>query len=367
MPHLRELSVDNFRNLRSTSAYWGPKINVILGPNGAGKSSFLESLSVLAHGRSFRTHKHRNLIRDDGTKFTIFGRVVAEGDRGEIPVGIERSRNGQVKIKLDNRVINSSAELASTIPLIVISSQSFRLLEGGPKDRRRFFDWLVFHVKHEFSQLWKSASRCLKHRNSLLRSGKISYSELEPWDIEISRVSRDIDALRRECCDQLRTKLFDLTRKDCGIFGGDYPVDLEYISGWNQGFEYEKQLREQFDKDIRYGYTTLGPHKADLRVMFGKHTASDILSRGQLKILITSLYVAEAHVLVEQTGQVPVVAIDDLPSELDEVNQNLLGNWLVDLGCQVFATGINGDFIKNTWSDSLVDVKVFHVKHGELV
>ncbi|WP_086934443.1 DNA replication/repair protein RecF [Agarilytica rhodophyticola] len=373
MPFLSKLVLQNFRNISSASVELDPHLNLIIGPNGSGKSSFLESLSVLAHGRSYRTHKFRNMIRDTQKEFVLFSHVIDE-QGGTVPIGIQRNRGGEFKIKLGERSVNSSAALAEKLPLILIDANSFKLLEGGPKERRRYFDWLVFHVKHEFSDLWKQVSRCIKQRNSLLRHGKISYSEVEPWDMEISRISESIEALRIECFEALTVSFSQVlanlgSARDAAEIIESKNISMEYFSGWKEeDLNYEEQLRLSYQKDLQYGYTTLGPHKADLRIKSGKQVATEILSRGQQKLLISALFIAEAKVFKNETNRNPIFAIDDLPSELDEDNQKILGTWLEEFDSQLFITGINNDFVERIWADSKREEKpkMFHVKHGTL-
>ncbi len=363
MPHISKYFVENFRNIGSLDVEPAPGLNAIIGGNGAGKTGFLESLSVLAHGKSFRTHKYASLIRESKQGFTLFATSDMDDGRSGVPVGVQRVRNGNFSIKLDGRKISSSSELARELPLIVINSSSFKLLEGSPRERRGFFDWLVFHVKHDFSSLWRQVTRCYKQRNSLLKRDKIRYSDLEPWDIEIARLCAIIDALRADCF----SILLDELRRLLEGLGEQYSfledIDMKLKSGWREGdADYLAQLRDNFTRDAAYGYSALGPQKADLVIRSGRLPVDEFLSRGQLKLLICALYITEAKILIREAKKTPIFAIDDLPAELDEVNQRQLGVWLRELDAQVFVTGIEEGFLPNI--QPAHHTKVFHVKHG---
>src|SRR5690554_4256328 len=141
------LTVSNFRNIESAELRPSAKLNIIYGENGSGKTTLLEGLSTLSSGRSFRSRKYTNLIRYQQTAFSLFCEVVGRGDNLH-RIGIERSRARRSQFKVDGAAISSSIELARLVPLQVINANSFQLLEGGPSQRRRFLDWLVFHVKH---------------------------------------------------------------------------------------------------------------------------------------------------------------------------------------------------------------------------
>ncbi len=368
MPSISQLNIQHFRNLGSVSMEPSKKINIILGQNGAGKSSILESISMLAHGRSFRTHKYRSLIQDDMSEFVVHGKVNND-DGAEHQLGLLRKRKGDFTIKLDGKAVASASSLAKHIPLLVINSGSFSLLEGSSKDRRKFFDWLVFHVKHQFSGVWNQVIRCYKQRNSLLRRDKICYSDVEPWDIEIAKLSELIANDRESSFNLLNDHFKTILAPLLDRLPGD--ISLELKQGWKLGEgSFSEQLKNAFDRDRSYGYSTLGPHKSDFIVKTNTGNAVDILSRGQQKLLIAALYIAQAAVLKETNAQTPIFAVDDLPSELDQLNQKLMGDWLSDLGSQVFITGIEASCRNSIWPDYETyaePLKMFHVKHGELV
>lgn len=343
-----------------------PYANFIVGENGAGKSSLLEAISVLAHAKSFRTHKFRRLIKDEQKAFTVFAKLKSK-DEVETTVGIERGRSGDSRFKIAGLAIQSSAQLAQQLPLLVINSNSFSLLEGPPKGRRMFFDWLVFHVKHEFADLWKQVSRCIKQRNTLLRRDKISYSDVEPWDAEIARLSSAIHEARLTCLELFKVE-FDNSMAETKFAASS--LALEYVSGWKpDAGSFQEQLAASFERDCHLGYTTLGPHKSDLKILIGRVPAVEVLSRGQQKVLISALFFSEAKVFKQISGRSPVFLIDDLPSELDDRHQNLLSSWTLSLSAQVFVTGISPGvlFDSGAWSNyEEHQKKVFHVKHGEV-
>ncbi len=365
MPKLSQLQITSFRNIESASMAPADSINIILGPNGAGKSSILEAISVLAHGRSFRTSKFRRLINDEKSQFTLFGQLEDSLGSVDVPVGIQRDRSGKTDIKLAGRKVKSSAELALHLPLLVLNTHSFALLEGSPKDRRRFFDWLVFHVKHQFADSWRHLQRCIKQRNSLLRRDKITYSLVEPWDLEIAKAAAHIERARQESFLLLKDH-FDEVMAELDFI--DDTLSLVYNNGWGSSDEsYLVQLRNNFERDCRLGYTSIGPHKAEIRLIRGRVPAVEIYSRGQQKALITALHIAEAKVFKQETGVSPVFLLDDLPSELDIRHQRLLAEWLESLSCQVFVTAVNESQLNETWPDTPEEKKkVFHVKHGTI-
>lgn len=368
MPHLTQLRVSNFRNLGWVEIQPSPQINLIYGQNGAGKSSLLEAINVASIGRSFRTRKFKQLIQMDEASFTVFTRVQQDQDTHILDtIGIERKGNGQSQFKLNGRNIHSAADLAAVLPSLVINAQSFSLLEGSAKERRMFFDWLVFHVKHDFPEVWKQFSKCLKQRNSLLRRDKIAYSELEIWDRELVKLANQIKRLREDTFEIFKNSFNDLFRS---LKLGDHQVELEYHHGWKREADLKEQLESDFDRDNKYGFTHSGPHKAELKIKIGKTPAVDILSRGQQKLLISGLFITEAQVFQAAADKFPILLIDDMPAELDGEYLEILKNWVLEMKVQAFVTGIDRLTVESIWSpdkDKEHNIAMFHVKHGEVL
>lgn len=367
MPYISRLSITQFRNILSADITPSPDVNFIYGENGSGKTSVLESISYLAHGRSFRTRKYKQLVSRDSDRFVLYSDVVERDQK--IGVGIERAQKGESKTRASGRTVSSSAELASLLPILVLNTHSFELLEGSPKVRRQYFDWLVFHVKHRFGQYWKDYTKCLKQRNSLLRSGKITYRNLEHWDQELIRLSEQVRELRADCLKGVEGVFTEILSKAAERVGTGFSnvsnIQLIYEHGWDETKTFASLLAESFERDRKLGYTNVGPHKAQFKIMLGTANAIDYLSRGQQKVIITALFMTLAQVFKDATSRSPVFLLDDLPAELDGSNRSLIQDWIREMNSQVFITGIEKkQLLADSWFDR--QGKVFHVKHGTI-
>lgn len=363
MAYLKNLSISNLRNLRQVDWSCDPRINLIYGDNGSGKSSLLEAISILATGRSFRTHKSKALISDNADKLVLFSHSIIE-DEKQYKLGIEKTRQGTNKLKLNGDIVTSASELAKSLPVRIIDPSVFRLIEGSPADRRAFNDWLVFHVKHEFHALWQMSQKIIKHRNVLLRHDKIDKLQLKILDRQLSDAANEMHVFRSDCFELFKTNIYALTNKLMSF----EQFSVSYSPGWNTDVSLESVLEEEYVKDVRDGYTHKGPHRANLSIKVNNKPATDVLSRGQEKTLISLMHLAQAQCYSKFTGNQCVFLIDDMSSELDEKFQKYLADSLVDMGCQIFVTGINKEELTSVWQESLDKhmVSVFHVKHGEL-
>lgn len=359
MPFLKSLQVNQLRNLKAVSLELSSKINVFYGDNGSGKTSLLEAISLLGVGRSFRSHKSRSLVNHQTHELTVYAELDIEGS--SIPVGIQKSRNGTSVIRVLGETIQSAAVLAKQLPLLVINANSFQLIEGSPAQRRQFLDWMVFHVKPEFASLWKDLQKTLKQRNSLLRRDKISYSDIQPWDVEFCRLATAIDEARSEVFTAFFERFISLEQEfsDDGL-----GIEMEYIRGWDTEQDFSALLDQAFERDARDGYTHYGPQRADIKIRAKQKIASEVLSRGQEKALICAMTITQAHLYKERVGSDCVFLIDDLQAELDTNHSKRLAGWLTGLNGQVFVTGVSEEGILEAWQEHKIETSVFHVKHG---
>ncbi|MGI1679454.1 MAG: DNA replication/repair protein RecF [Cellvibrionaceae bacterium] len=372
------LTVANLRNLLDISLSLNSSLNIIYGENGSGKTSLLEAVYMLGMGRSFRSARAKPVINHNASQITLFGEVVSGGitktDKPQIDkeihkIGLQKTRKGETLIKVDGDNVLTAARLAEHLPVLTINANSFDLIEGPAKPRRQLLDWLAFHVEPSFLNTWKALQHCLKQRNSLLRRGRIDRLELRPWDAQLIELTAKIDAIRQETFEPFLASVQSL--KD---LLPDSEVALEYKPGWNRDHSYEEVLEQSLERDLNRGYTHYGPHRSDIRITTSGHSAGDVLSRGQQKVLVCALILAQGMVFRDLTGKTSVYLVDDLASELDEVHRKSVGHWLSELNVQILITGVEKEPLLDMWPNSLaegqktqeLDKAVFHVKHGKI-
>ena len=359
---LTRLRVQHLRNLQGVDINPSLRVNLIYGENGSGKTSLLEAINVLALGRSFRSHKHKPLISHQQPAFTIFGKVET-GPGVEVPIGIQRNQQGEVQLKANGAKVNSIADLAIYLPVQVINADTFLLLEGSPKVRRQFIDWLVFHVEPQFYPHWKALQRCLKHRNSLLRRDRIDPFELSTWDQELVQLSEAIHRFRADSM-ALFMPLFEQLLQEFVVLDG---LQLDYQRGWDKHKDYQQVLTEGLERDKRLGMTHAGSHRADLRISLNGQDAAEILSRGQQKLLVCALKIAQGLAFAQASGRKCIYLVDDLPAELDQQHRQRLTDWLYKMNTQVFITGVERETLLASWQDKPdINPTMFHVEHGRV-
>lgn len=334
-----------------------PQFNIIYGENGSGKTSILEAIYLLGLGRSFRGRALSSIVQLGKETVTVFG-LVKESQHSEIPLGIERKKDGTIVIRARESNIHSIAELAHYLPLQIINQDSYHLLTGSPKQRRQFLDWGLFHVEPSFFAIWKRFQRVLQQRNASLK-GKVSNDELKFWDKEFIETAILIDQLRKRQLEQFK-QIFSKRFNQLNTID---TIELTYKQGWNTETELAQVLAESLIRDRQYGFTHDGPHRADIDIKIGKMPASQLLSRGQQKLLTYSLLLAQGQLFTELTHRKCIYLIDDMPAELDRFHIQAVLTCLTEMQAQLFITCIEPEALS---PDLKTDIKMFHVKQGIL-
>jgi len=359
---LRRINIQNLRNVVEATLFPSPHINIIYGKNGSGKTSILEAINVLGLGRSFRSYRPKPIINYSADKVLLFSELVSPQSSTPIRLGVEKTRQGQTSIRVDGETLLSAAKLAEYLPILTINPDSFELINGPPKPRRQFLDWLSFHVEPRFLPAWRKLQECLKQRNNLLRHDRIEVFQLRSWDAQLIGFAEEIDSIRTASFSHF-LEAFEQYRESLDLDN----VSISYRRGWKDGLSYREALEKNRELDIQRGYTATGPHRADIDIKTQSHNVADVLSRGQQKSLVTAMLVAQSKAFKRVTGRQAVFLVDDLPSELDSQHQSMLGAWLTELGDQVFVTGVERGPLKAMWPENIrEEVTTFHVELGEV-
>ena len=360
---LSHLSLNNFRNIEALTLEPVNGINVIYGENGSGKTSLLEAIYYLSHGKSFRTPKHKSIIKHHQSKFTIHGRKSLYNL--SIPIGISKSTNGDTELKIQGKTSRRVSELAQLMPVQVITPESYSLFFGGPKERRKFLDLGLFHVEQDFFYLWQSFNKVLKQRNALLKTKPRNYfDQIKFWDKEFVRLAEQINTLRIAYISRFKQQFFDKMCADLSLISD---LEINYQAGWKESESLNDALEQNFERDSRQGFTSKGPHKADFNFSVSGNSVENTFSRGQLKLLLYALKVTQNSLIESETEKQSILLIDDLPSELGEDTKEKVGRLLSHCHSQIFISSIESESISAVVEPMQRELEMFHVKHGNLI
>jgi DNA replication and repair protein RecF len=341
---------ENFRCLEKVELVADPNYNLIVGLNASGKTSLLEALAYLGRGKSFRRTPTPSLVRHGQQEFVLFGKACL-GDTSA-SIGVRNGPSG-LETRVNGVSDGGTAALAENLPLQIIDPDVHNLVAGGPEERRRYLDWIAFHVEHEFLSTWRKFRRVLRQRNAALKAGG---ADLEAWDTEFIELGTRIDQARRAvlavCADRLEAQ-------GDALLGS--PVRYDYRPGWSKDLQLGEALAEGLERDLQTGGTQQGPHRADLRLIFDERQARRLVSRGQQKLLACSMILAATEVAQSRRGQPMLLLLDDPAAELDQQALARLMAQVFGLGCQVVATALDPDVLKFPKTPA-----TFHVEQGHL-
>jgi DNA replication and repair protein RecF len=355
---LSALTIFNFRNLEYIDLNFAKPFSCFIGENGSGKTSILEAVYFLGHGRSFRSAQIQRIIQYSQPAFTLHAKV--QDDLNLLyNIGIERSLQGDSITKIAGKAQANSGELAQALPTLLIHPNAYRLLDCGPKIRRQFIDWGLFHVEQSFYPLWKHLNRILKQRNVLIRQGQ-SYEMIAMWDRDFVKISNEINKLRIVYLEKLLPIVMRLLDKFVKL----PRLRIEYSQGWAKERELEIVLEQAHSKDIERGYSYYGPQRADLLIKIGEHPAHEVLSRGQQKLLVIAMKLAQGILLKEWCNKTCVFLLDDITAELDETRQRFVIETLRGLQSQVLMSMLDEASLYSL--DDELEMDMFHVEHGQI-
>ena len=347
---IQQFRAERFRCLTAVDLAFAPDFNVIVGPNASGKTSLLEAIAYLGRARSFRGAPVTSLIQHESRDFVLFGRATKGGrDR---TLGVRNGSDG-LEVRVDGSGEVGAADLAEALPLQVIDPDVHELVAGGPDQRRRYLDGIAFHVEHGFLDHWRRYRRVLKQRNAVLRSGGGS---LDTWTRELVQIGEIIDEARRrvlEVCEPV------LEEQAGGLLGGE--VRFEYRQGWVAEKTLAEALNEAVDRDLAAGSTQVGPHRADMKLVYDERQARRLVSRGQQKLLACALVLGATEVIQTALEEPMLLLLDDPAAELDGDSLSRLVEHVAALGCQVVATSLTDN--SPTFPSPAA---MFHVEQGRV-
>ena len=348
---LAQLNVHHVRNIASAQLTLHPRYNVLSGANGSGKTSLLEAIYLLGTGHSFCTRETSSLIRQGEQALTVFARTKADET-----VSIQKSITHPTRVQLNQQPCQRSSDLAHFLPCQAFYQDIFQIMDEGPSVRRSLLDWGLFHVEPSYLSIWKDYRRIIKQRNALLRQ-KSTLQHCIPWNAMLVERAHELDRMRAEYfktwSSVFQTFVSQLT---------DTPCTIHYYKGWDKkgsGKDLASILLEQFASDTQAQYTHSGAHHADILFNAGPLGVKQSLSRGQQKIILIALRLAQAHLLPKPC----VYLFDDIAAELDSHHLERFFHCLNQVNGQFFLTAIDPQHLLKSYTDPH-QAAIFQINNG---
>lgn len=311
---INKIKINNFRNYDNEEIELNKNINIFYGENAQGKTNIIEAIFLSSMGKSFRAKKDKEMIKLSENRAMI-----------EILFN-KKDRDGKIKIELQNKKnvylngikLKKLSELLGNINIVIFTPDDINILKGGPQNRRRFLDIMISQLKPNYMYNLNLYLKTLEQRNNYLRQIK-EYNKdenlLEIWDEKLAEYAFNIYNYRNEFINKIKNKIKNIHSE---ITNNKEEIKIEYLTECESKEKYLKLLKDRRKLDIIKGYTTKGIHRDDFIIYINKKELNIYGSQGQHRTAILSLKLSELNIIYEETGEYPILLLDDFMSELDE-------------------------------------------------
>ena len=343
--NLLNLSLRNFRNYEAQSLELTPGAHIFLGENGAGKTNLIEALEIISTCRSHRTRNDIDIIKTEADSATVEVEYERYDVRQTARVTLQRKRGRDMRIGA--RKISLS-ELIGNIKTVLFSPDDLMLAKGSPALRRAFIDREICQANKVYLNRLMRYNGILKERNALLKllkEGMTKSDMLEIYNIQFAKEASFIVKKRMETVKEL-SKVASQTVRE--ISNDKENLEIIYDQGANEitlEEDFLKLLGSNFIKDLKRGYTGVGPHVDDLTFMMNSMSLKNYASQGQQRTAVLATKLAEVNFLKEQTDEYPLLLLDDVLSELDSDRRKKLLEFVQNKEITAFLTATDDSYI----------------------
>ena len=318
---VQSLSLRNFRNYEQASIAPDSGVTVFTGPNAQGKTNILEALHLCCLGRSHRTARDEEMIRWGADSARV--QICTQQCNGthEVTLLLYRAQRKKKVVRIGARPAERIGELFGHVCGVLFSPEDLSIVKEGPAERRRFLDMQLSQLRPAYFYSLQRAVRTLNQRNALLKEIARHPSllpTLDMWDEQLARVGAEIARNRREAVTYLHD---EAGRVHASLTDGREALHLRYISQTEDAPDAAERLLARLhaarSEDLRRMTTTVGIHRDDMGVSINGKEARTFASQGQQRSAVLSLKLAQLEMAARETGEAPILMLDDVMSELD--------------------------------------------------
>lgn len=353
---LQNLKLSNYRNYENLEISFSDTLNLIYGNNGSGKSNLIEAIYLLALTKSFRTNNDRNLIQKDKKLSTVEGIVNQNDDK--VSYKIELDNSGK-KVYINKDKINKISDYITKINIILFNPLDTKIITDSPASRRKMLNIEISQVNKEYLLLLANYNKVLKHRNAYLKqlfiNGNASSEYIDILTKKLVDIGYQIYEIRKEYIELINEHITDIYQNifEYGNLSVKYKSD--YLNKDNK--KVMEEYRKNYKKEMSFGKTLTGVHHDDIEFVLDGNNIKDYGSVGQQKNSIISFKLSELIIAKKLKGEYPILILDDLFSELDNIKINNIISMLNE-EVQTFITSTGIENINSKLLDKCTIYKV---------
>ena len=356
--HIKNINIKNVRNLKEISLDLSPGINIFYGKNAQGKTNILEAIYFVAMGRSHRTNFYKELICFGENDAFIKCHLIGDLTDKFVNIHLQKEKKG---ISINGITIKKMVELFGTLLVVIFSPEDLNLVNAGPGERRKFLDLNLCQLSPVYYHHLNSYYRALNQRNKLLKSIKINRNALDTihlWDGQIIDYGTKIINYRDNYLKSLNNIAHNFHKK---ITGGVESLKIIYKPNTTTDY-FLKRIQASLERDIVLGTTNVGIHKDDITISVNNIDVRTYGSQGQKRSSSLSLKLSGIE-YIKEYGSLPVLLLDDVLSELDEIRQTFLLNEISSLQTIITCTGVEDILAKIRKN---VSIAMYEVSEGAI-
>jgi DNA replication and repair protein RecF len=355
---IKSLSLKDYRNYGYCDVNFSDGINILFGNNAQGKTNIIEAIYLCATSKSHRTSNDKELI-NLGKSEAHIKLTVSKQEIDEI-IDIHIKKNNRKGIAVNRLPIRKLSELLGIVNVIIFSPEDLGLIKNGPKERRRFLNLELCQLDNIYYHNLQQYQKILKQRNNLLKNMKKIQKDDETiniWDNQLVDYGNKIIKRREEFIKDLN-EIINKIHMD--ISGNKEKLYIEYEKNV-KNIDFKQKLKDNLERDIRFGTTSIGPHRDDMMFLVSGIDIRKYGSQGQQRTAALSLKLSEIRLVIDKIDDTPILLLDDVLSDLDEHRQKYLINSLNNIQTIVTCTGVEDD-IKNNINIE----KLYRVDEGNI-
>ncbi len=347
--YLKSLNLKDFRNYEEECFYFDKGLNLLTGANAQGKTNAAEAIFFLCTGYSPRANKDKIVIKNGKDRAEIGG--TAASLYGDVSVRMVFNKNDKKNVYINNVEVLRIGELLGNIHSVFFNPSELKLVQESPEDRRRFLNISLSQMSKGYFYALSRYNKILSQRNNLLKNQnyEIIKDTLPVWDEQLSREAGKIIKSRNDFLEKLSPVAEE---KHAFLSGGKEKLKMRTESGYygseeEIAYALKSDLKTALDKDMRLGFTSIGPHRDDIKFILNEMDARIYGSQGQQRTVALSLKLAETEIFNDRFGEYPILILDDVLSELDKKRQRKLISAVNKMQTVFTATGIDRSVFKD--------------------
>ena len=357
--YIQSLELKNYRNYDRLIIEFSSGTNILYGDNAQGKTNILEAVYLGATTKSHRGSKDKEIIRFGENESHIRIHLMKQDIGHQIDMHLKKSRTKGAAI--DRIPIKRSSDLLGFVPVIFFSPEDLSIIKNGPSERRKFLDIELSQLEKMYLHQLSSYNKVMAQRNNLLK--QLAYQRelldtLDSWDLQLVKYGSEVIRYRRKFIEDLNEIIREIHKN---LTGKKEKIVLKYDYSVNYD-EFLTVLQRKREIDLKYASTGAGPHRDDIEFLVNGIDIRRFGSQGQQRTAALSLKLAQIELVKRQTGETPILLLDDVLSELDSSRKNYLLDSIKDIQTLITCTGLE-EFIN---SHLQID-KMFKVKSGKIV